>query len=55
MFGENQLVSGLLIKDNNKLGKVSRSVPVFPEITFKVVKQRKEGYGQGNKRRPLTY
>ena len=55
MFGENQLVSGLLIKDNNKLEKVSESVPVFPEITFKVVKQRKEGYGQGNKRRPLTY
>jgi len=55
MFGENQLISGLLIKDNNKLEKVSESVPVFPEITFKVVKQWKEGYGQGNKRRPLTY
>ena len=39
MFGEDQLVSGLLIKDNNKLERISKSAPAFPEIAFKVVKQ----------------
>jgi len=55
VLDENQLISGFLIKDNNKLERIGESTPAFPKITFKVVKQWKEGYGQGNKRRPLTY
>ena len=55
MLDENQLISGFLIKDNNKLERISESTSILPKIAFKVVKQWKEGYGQGNKQRPLTY
>jgi hypothetical protein len=38
LLDENEPISGLLVKDINKLEKVGKTTPIFPEITFKVVK-----------------
>ncbi|CAG8611861.1 6932_t:CDS:2, partial [Ambispora gerdemannii] len=55
MLDPNQLLGGLLIKDINKLEKVSENCSfAYPEITFKVINQFKEGHGEGNEGR-LSY